>query len=205
VGRPKTYDRSQVLETAMNLFWQRGFHQVSTRDLSEAMGINVYSLYAEFENKEGLFNAAIEHYEHHMVPFYIGALERSDASPGTISEVLNSFPAFAESEGFVPGCLITNAATELAPNEHTSQVSTARYFERLTSAYLNALGTGDGTDRGEAVALARFLSTTTLGLFVLLRAQTDRGVLQDAVDTALAAVEAHTNRPPNQPFRRTQP
>ncbi len=203
MGRPKTYDRSEVLETAMNLFWQRGFHQVSTRDLSEAMGINVYSLYAEFESKEGLFNAAIEHYEHHMVPFYIGALERPDASTETISEVLNSFPAFAESEGFVPGCLITNAATELAPNEHTSQVSTARYFERLTSAYLNALD--DGMAEGEAGALARFLSTTTLGLFVLLRAQTDRGVLQDAVDTALAAVEAHTNRPPNQPSRRTQP
>ncbi len=178
----------------MRLFWQRGFHDVSTRALSEAMDINVYSLYAEFGSKEALFEAAIEHYEQHMVPFYIGALEQPNASIETIENVLNSFPAFADRDGFVPGCLITNAAIELAPTARASQVSTARYVDRLTSAYLNALTPTDAMDgSADAVAVARFLATTTLGLFVLLRAQTGRNVLQDVVHNAITYVKFRTH------------
>lgn len=176
----------------MHLFWQHGYHSVSTRDLTEAMDINVYSLYAEFENKQGLFDAAIRHYEQDMVPFYIGALEHPDASLGTIAQVLNAFPAFADTDEFVPGCLITNSATELAPTPEASHDSMARYIDRLTAAYTNALTPNGGPHPIDQIpALSRFLTSTTLGLFVMLRAQIDRNVLQDTVDVALS----HLDRP----------
>lgn len=174
----------------MHLFWQRGYHSVSTRDLTQAMGINVYSLYAEFENKQGLFDAAIRHYEHDMVPFYIGALEHPDASLDTIRQVLHAFPAFADTDDFVPGCLITNTAIELAPTPEASHDSMARYIDRLTAAYTNALTSNDTSPPIDQVTtLARFLTSTTVGLFVMLRAQIGQNVLQDTVDTALSYLD----------------
>jgi TetR/AcrR family transcriptional repressor of nem operon len=178
----------------MHLFWRRGYHEVSTRGLAEAMSINLNSLYAEFGSKEGLFSAAIEHYEQHMVPFYIGALERPDASFETIRDVLNAFPAYADTDGFVPGCLITNSATAHAPTPRAASLAAARYLDRLSTAYLNALTTTFTVDRARLVAAARLLTTTTLGLFVMLRAQTNRDVLQDSVDASLSQLEHDLNR-----------
>jgi len=194
VGRPKGYQRGEVIEAAMHLFWQRGYFDVSTRDLCEAMGINMNSLYAEFGSKEALFAAAIEHYEQHMVPYYIGALEAPGASIETVRQVLESFPAYADADDFVPGCLITNSATARAPTPQASQLSTARYVERLTAGYLHALSNSFDGRRKDLVAAARLLTTTTLGLFVMLRAQTNRDVLHDSVTTALFQLE-HTLDP----------
>lgn len=188
MGRPKTYDRATVTAAAMELFWQRGYHDVSTRELVDAMGINMNTLYTEFGTKAGLFNAAIEHYEQHVVPLYIGALEQPDASIDTIRDVLNSFPAFARTDDVLPGCLITNTATELAPTPDTSHHSMARYIDRLTNAFANALQNST-TGAPDVTAMARFLTTTMLGMFVMIRAQTDARLLQDTVDTALVYIE----------------
>lgn len=189
MGRPKTYDRATVTAAAMELFWQRGYHDVSTRELVDAMGINMNTLYTEFGTKAGLFNAAIEHYEHHVVPLYIGALEQPDASIDTVRDVLNAFPAFARTGDVLPGCLITNTATELAPTPDTSHQSMARYIDRLTDAFTNALQNST-TGTPDVTAMARFLTTTMLGMFVMIRAQTSTHVLQDTVDTALDYIES---------------
>ena len=146
------------------------------------------TLYTEFGTKADLFTAAIEHYGQHVVPFYIGALEQPDASIDTIRTVLNAFPAFADTDGFVPGCLITNAATELAPTPDASHRSMARYIDRLNNAFVNALQ-GSSSGAADVTAIARFLTTTMLGLFVMIRAQTSAELLQVTVDTALEHVE----------------
>ena len=188
MGRPKTYDRATVTAAAMELFWQRGYHDVSTRELVDAMGINMSTLYTEFGTKAGLFSAAVDYYEQHVVPFYIGALEQPDASIDTIRNVLNAFPGFADTDDVVPGCLITNTATELAPTPDTSQRAMARYIDRLTNAFTNALR-NSAPGAPDVEAMARFLTTTMLGLFVMIRARTGVQLLQDTVDTALGYIE----------------
>lgn len=192
--RRKGYVRDEVLDIAMRLFWQRGFHDVSTRDLVEAMGINANSLYAEFGSKAGLFEAAVDRYERHLVPSYIGRLEEPTATLDTVREVLRNFAGFATQGEFVPGCLITNAATEHAPDLESSSRTTARYVERLSTAYARALVNAqpDG-DPATAVATGRFLAATTLGIFVMLRAQTGPAVIGDAVAGALAHLETRSD------------
>lgn len=61
-GRPRSFDREQALERAMDVFWSKGFEAASLTDLTEAMGINPPSLYAAFGDKEGLFIEAVQRY-----------------------------------------------------------------------------------------------------------------------------------------------
>ena len=59
MGRAKTYERTDVTRKAMELFWRFGYEATSTKALAKHMGINVYSLFAEFESKQGLYEAAL--------------------------------------------------------------------------------------------------------------------------------------------------
>jgi AcrR family transcriptional regulator len=62
MGRPKNFNREEVLEKAMPLFWQRGFAETGLQDLEQATGVNKSGLYAEFKNKDDLFIEALRHY-----------------------------------------------------------------------------------------------------------------------------------------------
>ena len=60
--RPKSFDRDEVLEQAMNLFWDFGYGATSIQDLENHLGINRVSLYREFGSKHDLFLAALDKY-----------------------------------------------------------------------------------------------------------------------------------------------
>ncbi|MEQ8895676.1 MAG: TetR family transcriptional regulator [Roseovarius sp.] len=62
MGRAATYDRNSVLETAMALFWARGYHATSLKDLESALDMRPGSIYAAFGSKADLFRAALELY-----------------------------------------------------------------------------------------------------------------------------------------------
>ncbi len=51
--------RTQLLETAREVFLQQGFDGTTVRDISEAAGVNIALLYRHFDSKEILFEEAI--------------------------------------------------------------------------------------------------------------------------------------------------
>ena len=54
--------RTQALDRAMHIFWEKGFEGASLNDLTSAMGIKPASLYAAFGNKQALFERALDRY-----------------------------------------------------------------------------------------------------------------------------------------------
>ena len=49
--------RDRILDTAIDLFSERGFHDVSVRDLTRAVGIKESSLYNHFRSKQQILDA----------------------------------------------------------------------------------------------------------------------------------------------------
>jgi len=62
MGRPKKYDRDDVLKKAMTLFWKRGFADTGLQDLEKATGVNKSALYAEFKDKDDIFLSSLRYY-----------------------------------------------------------------------------------------------------------------------------------------------
>lgn len=62
MARPKAFDETEALKSAMACFWERGYEATSVRELTEQMGIASPSLYNAFGDKRGLFKQALEHY-----------------------------------------------------------------------------------------------------------------------------------------------
>lgn len=58
----KAYNRDAALNAALELFWSKGFHATSIKDLETALGMRSGSIYAAFKSKENLYALALERY-----------------------------------------------------------------------------------------------------------------------------------------------
>lgn len=77
----------QILETAKNLFIQKGYHGLSMREISDALGVSKASLYYYFKDKEELFLAILKIYLEDMHT----ELNHITAEPITSSQKIQRF------------------------------------------------------------------------------------------------------------------
>lgn len=89
IGRPKTFDRDEALTKAIGVFWKQGYEGASMKLLTDEMGINSPSLYAEFGDKHGLYLEAINSYATNDACTPLVALE-------TVPDIQKAVRAFFE-------------------------------------------------------------------------------------------------------------
>lgn len=192
MGRSKTYDRDTIARKAMALFWQHGYHGTSTQALVEHMGVNRFSLYAEFGNKQALYEAALTLYEQDVVGNNFQALEAPGAGLAALEALINSFAQAACQPGSERGCFICNNATERAPHDPGSQSFVVNYVQRISRAFThclnNAAAQGQLQPQTDTVQEGHFLAVLFMGFFVLLRAQVEPTVVHAAARSAIAHV-----------------
>lgn len=192
MSRLKRFDRDQVLERAMRLFWERGYAATSIQDLVEATGVNRASLYGTFGDKQRLFVAAVDHYVAQLSARRLDTLRRPGSAKAAIRDYFDQMIAFAEGEGRGLGCLLTNSTVELAPHDEAIAHTLRASLERVEAAFEATIRRGQAQgeippDKG-ARALARYFVTLIQGLRVLMRARADASMLRDVVGTALEAL-----------------
>jgi TetR/AcrR family transcriptional repressor of nem operon len=189
MGRRKSYDRDELLSMAMEVFRDEGFAGASAETLVASLGVNRYSLYAEFGSKQALFEAALERYDQENVANNFGPLEAPNAGLSEVYELLESFGTASESPAWGRGCLLCNTAVEFGPSDPTGDGFIQKYFARLSSAFRNALG--NACDQGQLARSvdpdveAGFLTSSVLGMFVMLRAKAPELTIKYAAQAAV--------------------
>ncbi len=192
MGRPKEFEPEEALDKAMRQFWAKGYHDTSIRDLVERTGVNYYGLYGEFENKRGLFLAALDRYRDTIAAELIGELKR----PGPLTEGLRrAFDRLLElmktPDGRV-GCLMCNTAVELAPYDAEAAAKVRAHMKLVRDAFRSRLSeaqTDGELDKEKDIdALAEFLTTTAYSTGFLLRSGCSDAYLRRHIRTALSAL-----------------
>src|SRR5512134_1716882 len=89
--RTKQFDRHAVLDEAMEVFWERGFHATSIQDLVDRLGVNRQSLYDTYGGKDQLFLAALERYREIQGTPVRRLLEREGPALEVLGEFLHGF------------------------------------------------------------------------------------------------------------------
>ncbi|MEM9056363.1 MAG: TetR/AcrR family transcriptional regulator [Pseudomonadota bacterium] len=98
MGRAKNYDRDDVLESALAVFWRKGYSATSLSDLTLATGLNKKSIYNEFGSKEALFDAVLARYKaakHRQVQLLL----REPAGVGNVVDYVERLAADASRKG----------------------------------------------------------------------------------------------------------
>lgn len=62
MGRPKCFNREEVLEKTIPVFWKAGFADTSLQDIEKATGVNRSGLYSEFKDKDDLYVECLKQY-----------------------------------------------------------------------------------------------------------------------------------------------
>jgi TetR/AcrR family transcriptional repressor of nem operon len=185
MGRTKKYEREDIARKAMQVFWRHGYDGTSSQMLVEGMGVNRFSLYAEFGSKQALYVAALAMYEAEVVERNMSALEAPDAGLDSIANLLAGFAAWAWQPDSVLGCFICNTATERAPDDPACQDFVNRYIARLQAGFSRCLQQADRQEMlqkpVDVGAQAQFLATALLGLLVQIRAQVPASMVQASV------------------------
>ena len=55
-----TFDRTEVVQNVMELFWKKGYNGTSMQDLVDVTGLNRSSFYNTFGDKFSLFEEALK-------------------------------------------------------------------------------------------------------------------------------------------------
>jgi TetR/AcrR family transcriptional regulator, transcriptional repressor for nem operon len=185
----KQFDRGEVLDRAMALFWRRGYEATSIRDLVAATGINRGSIYATFGDKEGLFLAVLDHYGEKFAKPLIQELNDPDPRRA-IERMFDSIIRRNSDARFPRGCLNTNTSLECPGSGDEITRKIAAGFGRQESAIYRVLhrAQAEGSLRStlDARALARFFMAVAQGLNVVNKAAADPGVLQDIAIVAMS-------------------
>jgi AcrR family transcriptional regulator len=173
MARPRAFDYEQVVAAAKEVFWDGGYEGTSVNDLEHGTGLNRSSLYRTFETKLGLFQAALDEYEHGFIDVMLGPVEAEGAG---LEDAAGFFRALADLFGDPKserGCLQINSITELAGRVPPLAHRGAQFADRYRSAFAHALGataTTGTTDNDTIVQRAELLASAAMGAWVAVRA-----------------------------------
>lgn len=62
MAKTAKFDRQEVIDLATNLYWKKGFHATSMRNLQDEIDMRPGSIYAAFGSKDGLFKEVLKNY-----------------------------------------------------------------------------------------------------------------------------------------------
>ena len=116
MARSKQYNEQEVIEKAMSLFWRNGYENTSVRMLEKEMGINQFSIYACFGNKQGLFLESLKCYKSKVNSIF-EKLKKGTNGVKDIKDFFYDSLQISTELGNHKGCLLTNTYNEFADIE----------------------------------------------------------------------------------------
>ncbi|MDT0539007.1 MULTISPECIES: TetR/AcrR family transcriptional regulator [Croceitalea] len=149
--RTKQFDEKEVLNKAMELFWEKGFHATSMQDLVTQLGINRASLYDTFGDKEALFEAAFQLYRQTNGGVIQGLFETEPSVKEGFQKLFQMAIDESVQDGNRKGCFVVNTITELIPGDEKIQsllLENTINYEKLFTAFVQK-----GIQNGEINAI----------------------------------------------------
>ena len=204
MGRLKAFDEDEVLDRAVDCFWQHGYEATSVRDLADRMGIGGASLYNAYGDKRALFVAALARYADRSMRERIDRLEKRGRPKEAIRAFLAEIIDRSLEDPDRKGCLLVNSALDVAPRDAAIGRVIAGCFGELRAFFRRNLEAARAahqvprqTDPDE---LAGHLLGVVLGIRVLARTGANRAQLDAVARPALSLLAM-----PRRPRRKTSP
>ncbi len=153
---PKVSRREHLIQTALELFAQHGYHGAGINLILEKAGVSKKTLYHHFRSKEELILAVLQHYDGLFRNHFMRRVEELEPEPGkrigAVFDVAEEW--FRESRFF--GCMFINVIGEYSDRESPFR-QICRQFKAMMRRYFVHLcreaDVADAATLGEEIAM----------------------------------------------------
>ena len=193
MARKKQFDKEEILNKAMKLFWGKGYYATSMEDLVSTLGINRASLYNTFGSKYDLFEQSLEKYNSTNSARIADYLYYQSNVRKGLQLLFENLITEALLGGSSKGCFMVNTTTELSNLNPVLDKKLQGSRLNLESVFYNYLKYG--VDNGQISpykdikTIAAYLFTVQSGLYVNSKINSSKEELEKTVTAALSILD----------------
>ncbi len=188
--------RDQVIGAVTELFWRKGYDDVSIGDVIEATGMNRYALYQAFGGKKEIFMAVLMAYTEGGLEKMREVLSDPDREPiDAVHEVIVA--KMLDPEMFPAGCLMCTTAVDVAAKDadvaqHMMDCNAA-FAHEFVKAYERAQERGLAPRDGNPSAFAELAHALYFSVGVQARMGRSREQLLQALAISVDSLRYKTS------------
>ncbi|MEM7562561.1 MAG: TetR/AcrR family transcriptional regulator [Pseudomonadota bacterium] len=187
MARPREFNEQQVIETLMNLFWDKGFEATSMQDLVKGTGLLKGSLYGAFGDKQSMYLAALRHYNKTRIQAAIDMLGGEGSPRQKINRLFDSVIEATKKGFFAGGCLLCDASIEMAVSDKQVKSEIKTTIRRLRLAVIEVLEP-NSRDKEQVGSLASFIVSAYFGTRILAKGGAPAAMIGDTRDQCLKLI-----------------
>ena len=190
MARAQPYDREKALEAAQMLFWQKGYHATSIKDLQDALKMKPGSIYAAFSSKEALFGLTLDRYfEINRAQFQKHVLE-TDSPLQSLAQNLRVIASAKPEDSQCYACMLIKTVLGATSADRRIKNKANKYLdameEEMTKAFQKAKDVGELSSDADPKRLARQYQSDVTALKI----EAHRGI--EALELMVSAEERAT-------------
>ncbi|MBL1409926.1 TetR/AcrR family transcriptional regulator [Sphingobacterium faecale] len=189
MARIKTFDESEILQKAVELFWKQGYSATSPQELVGAMGISRSSLYNTYGDKKSLFLKALKRYVDTDTASFVSTLDSSNDAKTTIGNFLRSLitPKSLKTKPY--GCFIINTNVEFSNYDREIQYVIDKNNKMIIEALSDLIARSQIknliSNKTPSNQLALFIYNNIIGIRVSIRSGISDNLLKSTIEIVL--------------------
>ena len=194
MARSAGFNKEDVLEKAMRLFWARGYHPTSMKDLETAIDMRPGSIYAAFGSKEALFGEALQRYAAKSRE-QLAEMMKHEASPiAGLAAHIRKLGANISTSTPSNACMLVKTLLETAHVNPELRDQTEGLIEDVETGFADAFRQaqkqGQIDEKLDAGLLASRLQSDIFGMRAYAERSVDRERITQLADQIAAGIEA---------------
>jgi len=194
MARAMIHNRQDSLERALHLFWQKGFHATSLKDLEKALDMRPGSIYATFGSKDGLFQESLERYASLGLANLERTLYAHESPLAGLAAYLRGFGGLCDQDLPSRACMLVKSLLELGEREQVARRKAedllAGMEKRFVDRFADAQQVGELDSSLDPVRLGRRLQAEVMGLRAFAQRDVDSAAVHALAEDMALSLEA---------------
>lgn len=181
------FNREEVIDKATNLYWSKGYHGTSMRNLQTAIDLRPGSIYATFGSKDNLFKESINYYAAQTGELLEICLAQS-ATPLTGLKLFIRNLVIDNLDG-KPSCMcmIVKSISELTETDNKELLDEAKRLlanveNKFSEIITEAMAQGEIDSDKDASELASYIQVQIIGLRTYARVNNNEETINKFID-----------------------
>ncbi len=192
MARPREFDPKKALQTAIEVFWEKGYQATSVDEVIRRSGVAKYGIYGTFGTKRELFMKVLEQYASDRHKDIQRPIRQPDAALPEILAFFDDVPRLITSTAHPGGCLIARTGVEVGLQDPEIRDFVKSFFRDTAKALKGCLERAVEREQLEkstgVSSLATYLVTEFRTALMLASSGSSRREIAQHLEVALQAL-----------------